>query len=340
MKIIVDFRIKKDFSPGIATFFEQLWVSLAVGHPASKFLLLANDDVMPDELPENMSVRICKRKGITWLQKNKLPGILNECGADRYVTLQEEGLSIVAPANNHFVKNDLVKPTTRLLFCEFYKSCLQVAATDSEDIKIVKPALEAIAEPVSWAEAESIKTQYSGGRDFFLFTGDIEEKHQLIALLKAFSIFKKWQQSNMQLVIAGYCVEWTSWFEEKLFTYKYKQDVLLLKNISFSAIAKLTAVSYAVLYPGTAKVPPLALIFAIQTGTAFVATDNEVNRQFTDAALWVDKNNPEEGFGNAMILLYKDENQKQILIQKAKQETKHFSRQRMLKKIWECIKQK
>jgi glycosyltransferase involved in cell wall biosynthesis len=337
MKIAVDFRIGKDFSPSIATFFEQLWLVMAVSHPAAQFLFIADDEVVPDDLPGNISTKLFKRKGIAWLQQKKLLKTLNEWHAGTYITLHEQGLSLMKPSNPYFTKQDLLRPFARLAFSVFHSSRFPALSSDIETISVVKPAFDIVVDSISWAEAESIKTQYSGGRDFFLFTGDLDEKHQLIELLKAFSVFKKWQQSNMQLLIAGYPVKWTSWFEEKLSTYKYKNDVVMLTNTGFDEIAKLTAVSYALLYPGATNHPPLSLILAIQSGSAFVATDNAVNRQFTNAALWVDNANTEKGFANAMQVLYKDENQKQMLIQKVKDETKGFNRQQMLEEIWQFI---
>jgi glycosyltransferase involved in cell wall biosynthesis len=337
MKIVVDFRIQKNFSPSIAAFFEQLWVAMANFQPSAQYLLLTNEDVLQEELPGNITVKMCRQKGFAWFQQKKLLNTVNEYHADKYITLQEDGLSITTSANGFFIRKDLMKVSARVVF---YKAPVHAPGNDHAHIKIVRPAFETVIDPISWAEAESIKTQYSGGRDFFLFTGDIDAKYQLIELLKAFSIFKKWQQSNMQLLIAGYPVSWTSWFEEKLSTYKYKQDVVLLKNLGFDEIAKLAAVAYAVLCPGATNELPLSLILSVQSHVAIIATDTATNRQFTNAALWIDKNKTEEGFGNAMILLYKDENQKQLLIQQVKNEAKHFKRKQMLKETWQGIKQK
>src|SRR5450755_4519234 len=80
-------------------------------------------------------------------------------------------------------------------------------------ISTIKPACRTVITSLPWAETESIKTQYTGGRSFFLFIGNIGEQHHLVELLKAFSSFKKWQQSNMQLVIAGYTTAFTDRFE-------------------------------------------------------------------------------------------------------------------------------
>lgn len=143
----------------------------------------------------------------------------------------------------------------------------------------------------------------------------------------------------MQLVIAGSTASWTEVFEEKLLSYKYKEDIVLLKNTSNTEIAKLVAASYAMVYPVAGPAFPLALLWAIQGNKAMIATDNEMNRQFTNAAAWVEHNTTAEGFAKAMILLYKDENQQQLLIQQTKEQSKEFDRQQMLAAAWQCIEQ-
>ena len=56
---------------------------------------------------------------------------------------------------------------------------------------------------MDWEEKELIKEKYADGKAYFLFSGDINQRSNLINLLKAFSFFKKRQKSNMLLLIAG-----------------------------------------------------------------------------------------------------------------------------------------
>ncbi len=150
-------------------------------------------------------------------------------------------------------------------------------------------------------------------------------------------MFKKWQQSNMQLVIAGRTTGWTEVLEEKLLTYKYREDVAVLENIKNEETAKLVAASYALVYPVSGNVFPLAMLWAVQSNKAIIATDTIVNRQLTNAAAWVEPGNTVEGFAKAMILLYKDEQQQQLLVQQTKEQAMQFNRQQMIEAVWLSI---
>jgi hypothetical protein len=75
----------------------------------------------------------------------------------------------------------------------------------------------------------------------------------------------------------------------------------------------------------------------VQSNKAVIATDTAVNRQLTNAAAWVEPGNTVEGFAKAMILLYKDEQQQQLLVQQTKEQATQFNRQEMIAAAWRCI---
>ena len=142
----------------------------------------------------------------------------------------------------------------------------------------------------------------------------------------------------MQLVIAGRSTGWTAILDEKLASYKYRQDVTVLKNISNAEIAKLTAACYALVYPVPPNVFPLALLWAIESNKAVIATGNTTTRAFTSAAAWAEENDTEDGFAKAMILLYKDEAKQQQLVQQTREAAARYNRRQMLATAWDHIK--
>jgi glycosyltransferase involved in cell wall biosynthesis len=320
-------------------FTGEFWQDMALLQTGHDFIFITSKKMTPKQPVKNVHTQRLKKTHFQWIDQKRLGKMLTEWQADRLITIQETGFSI----SNHFIKKNDKKPAAqpgRQVLFATGKSAQQPAQNTSlQAVTVIPPALREAITSLSWAETESIKTQYTGGRSFFLFTGDISEHHRLIELLKAFSLFKKWQLSNMQLVIAGSATKWTDVFEEKLSSYKYKQDVVLLKNISNTEMPKLAAACYALVYPVAENVFPLALLRAVQSNKAIIATDNQMNRQITGAAAWVDNNNTAEGFAKEMILLYKDENQQQLLVQQTKEEAKQFNRQQMLATAWQCIEQ-
>jgi hypothetical protein len=103
---------------------------------------------------------------------------------------------------------------------------------------------------MEWEDREKIKEKYTGGTEYFLYTGPIYPPDPLITLLKAFSHFKKWQQSNMKLVMAGSVNRKTGKLKEKLATYKYREDVIIIENPVTELLHELAAAAYAPVVPG------------------------------------------------------------------------------------------
>ncbi len=333
MKIIIDYRNTYKSQTTLRTFTDEFWRDITSQHPAHEFVFLVSGKTALLEAGENIGLRRLRKLPLQWLDHARRKKVVVNMGADRLVTPHEKTFAFDIYCIEKQHKTLPGMPGKQLLFTG------NIAASAHAQQVFIAPAQQQIITGQSWTEAESVKTQYTGGRSFFLFTGDISEDHQLIELLKAFSIFKKWQQSNMQLVLAGSYTAWTDTLEEKLQTYKYREDVVLLKNNNPNITAQLVAACYAMLYPAGAPVFPLALLWAVQSHKAVIATGNATNRQLTSAALWVDEHQTAEGFSKAMILLYKDESQLQLLVQQAKQEAAVFDRQQMLAAAWQHIEQ-
>ena len=331
MKIIIDYRNTYKSQPALRTFTDEFWRDFTSLHAGHEFIFLVSGKTALQEAGENLGLRRLRKLPLQWLDHARRRRVVLVLGADRLITLHEKtfALDIYCADKQH--KTLPALPCRQLLFTG--------AAGASAQLADIVPAQRQVITELPWTEAESTKTQYTGGRSFFLFTGDISAQHQLIELLKAFSVFKKWQQSNMQLVIAGSSTEWTDTLEEKLQTYKYREDIVLLKNSSTAVTSRLVAACYAMLYPVAAPVFPLALLWAVQSHKAVIATGNAVNRQLTSAALWVEEHQTADGFSKAMILLYKDESQLQLLVQQAKNEAGLFNRQQMLADAWQHIEQ-
>lgn len=333
MNVAVDFRITYNNDKALRMFTSEFWQDMAIARPGHQFLFLVNENRVLQQPAGNVQVRRLKKMNIGWIDQARLKNVLVAWQAEIVVTLQDTGF-IIGHLHTGGNKNELVQNKKQVLIAGSYGHGISLAGSTT-----ITPALREVITSLTWTETESIKTQYTGGRSFFLFAGDIAEQHQLIELLKAFSAFKKWQQSNMQLVIAGNSTAWTSVLEEKIVTYKYRQDIVLLKNIGNAEIAKLVAACYAIVYPSATGVFPFALLWGLQSNKAVIATANAVNRQVTDAAAWVEPGHTAEGFAKAMILLFKDEQQQQLLVQRAREQWGGYNRRQMLSAAWQCIEQ-
>ena len=70
-------------------------------------------------------------------------------------------------------------------------------------LSVVHGAAREGFDPLDWGSRDATKASYADGREYFLFVGGVHPRKNLMNLLKAFSLFKKWQHSNMKLLIVG-----------------------------------------------------------------------------------------------------------------------------------------
>jgi glycosyltransferase involved in cell wall biosynthesis len=214
--------------------------------------------------------------------------------------------------------------------CKQYK-------TDADKIHVVYSATNPVFKPLEYTERENVKQQYAEGCEYFIFTGTIHPRKNLINLLRAFSIFKKKQSSNMKLVISGRMAWKTQEFTKLLSTFKFRNDVKLTGYVSKEELSRLVASAYAMVYPSFFEgfgVPPLE---ALQCHVpAIVSRSSALPEIGDDAYLYVDPESVED-IAQKMMLLYKDETLRNKLIVNGQQRLQLFSWDETAKKIWDCI---
>lgn len=184
-------------------------------------------------------------------------------------------------------------------------------------IGIVLPKPSFFAQPLSWEEKEMMKKTYTDGKDYFVYSTTSHPRHEFINLLKAFSIFKKRQQSSMQLVILYKAKAASKDILEKIDTYKYKSDVHLA-DVEEKEQLRIIAASYAMVYPVAIEDIPLAIINAAYCEVPAISSDLPVIKEFAgNAVAYADPKNVDD-LAHNMILLYKDEKLRRELIEKMK----------------------
>jgi glycosyltransferase involved in cell wall biosynthesis len=207
----------------------------------------------------------------------------------------------------------------------------------SDKIEVAYPGINKIFKPVNWQIKDAVKEKYSQGLEYFLYSGAVHPRQNLITLLKAFSFFKKRQKSNMQLIIASTTVVSDKAFVKSLGTFKYRHEVKLLDNVPLEILAQLTASAYALVYPsvydsfGTSAIQAMQCDVPVITGNA-----GAMPEICGGAALYI---NPDDfnDIAEKMMLLFKDEDQRNQLIIKGRQQVAMYSWDKAVVGIWQAI---
>lgn len=232
----------------------------------------------------------------------------------------------------------LKKAKRTITVSEFSKQdILQFYPNKAKSLEVVSGAARAGFRPISWEEKEQVKEAYTDGYEYFICVGGISPRKNMLNILKAFSLFKKWHKSNMRLVFAGRLAWQYQYFMEKLKTYKYRNDVVLTGYVTDEILARLTASSYAAIYVSHFEGFGLPILEAMQSGVPVITANNSSMPEVGgDAALYAEADQPDT-IAAHMQTLYKNEQIREKMIQKGLERAKQYSWEKGANLFWQEI---
>lgn len=220
---------------------------------------------------------------------------------------------------------------------EFEQSKIATAFSQAKEKIIIHRPTVAALDILSVDEKEEIKNKFSDGNEFFIYSGSVGLRTNLLNLLKAFSAFKKRQKSSMKLVIAGKESTDFEEFKNLLSTYKFKNDVKVYTALSESECNQLLSAAYAGIFPSGKELNTIEVLKMMQAGVPIVAADQSVvNELADDAALYFSPDDFKE-MSERMMMIYKNENLKSQLSLDGLEKFKNFQNDNTLHFSWERI---
>ena len=223
----------------------------------------------------------------------------------------------------HFMKAHLPlalnKAAAVMTFSAHIKNNIVNKFTAEEDTIIIAPAINNNCTLISWEEKEKVKNKYSGGNEYFLFSGAIHNRHQLTNLLKAFSLFKKRQKSSMQLLLVVDKIPVKSEFVESLRLYKYRNEVHLLSGLTETERTSITAAAWSgvVLSPLYSDIHFLQQVVACEV-PVIAGNTPQAHELLKDAALYTNPSSV-DSIAEQLMIIYKDENRHAGLVEHGRQ---------------------
>jgi glycosyltransferase involved in cell wall biosynthesis len=207
----------------------------------------------------------------------------------------------------------------------------QVPGTDAAKIGVVSAWPSEVVIPLSTAEKEVIKQQYTAGKEYFLADAAVPDEEGVTQLLKSFSLFKKRQLSNLQLVLAGSKPSPESKLSQLLGTYKYRQDIHWCEPADVEK--RLTGAAYALLFPFERKTLGVPVLNAWKAEVPVIIEKNSgFGEMAGEGVLVADKGDPASLAGHLMAV-YKDEELRKDLIGKGRLRVAAYSAQDTLAEI-------
>lgn len=371
MRIAVNTRFfGQDDLEGYGNFTREVFMLLATQHPEHNFLFFFDRPFKAGLVfPENVTPIIITPKAthvlaFKWWFDVKIPIALKKYKADVFVSpdgfcslftkvpqvvvihdlaflhhpkfIQRLHLIYYKRYTPHFIKKAAVVATVS----EYSKQdIINQYSVNEQKVINVSSAAKPIFKPITWDEKELIKAEYAKGCEYFVFVGGIHPRKNLLNLLKAFSLFKKRQRSNMKLLVTGRLAWDYDNVVEKLDSYKYREDVTLLGYVEETAVIKLIAAAYALVFPSFFEGFGIPILEAMQCGVPVITSNTSSMPEIgKNAALYSDPANPAD-IAEQLKRIYTNENLRNQFIQEGKFVAAGYSWQQTATKMWKAIQQ-
>jgi glycosyltransferase involved in cell wall biosynthesis len=366
MTIAVNTRLNKETQPeGYEGFLFEMLGHLAKGFPEHQFIYIFDQSYNAKQnFAKNVLTIVSgpKTSSVLRLQywfNYRIPAILRKHKAD--VLLSMEGICSLRTkipqclllSDLGFLNHpELLKRSHTRFYKKFTPAFLAKAKSiatvsafsrsliagrykiNAEKITVIYPVIDDIFKPIDWEEKEFIKEKYAEGKAYFLFNGDINQRSNLINLLKAFSFFKKRQKSNMLLLIAGNADEGS---KKALKTYKLRNEIKLLEHLAKEDLAKITAAAYALVYPVLYADLALPALQAMQCAVPVITADEAgLSSICGKAALYANPGDHED-IAEKMMLVFKDENKANELIKAGNELLQQYEPGKTADLLMQCI---
>jgi glycosyltransferase involved in cell wall biosynthesis len=268
-----------------------------------------------------------------YLKNLKISKVINHTKSDLIINFGSSGVSSklkqILIIENHFfssLKSNQIQNITSILY--FFD---KIKYKLIEEYEIDKTLFEKISITPIYAKnninsvvQQNIKDGYAYGREYFLYDANYTILNDILHFLKAFSIFKKWQNSNMKLLILFTNNEQKIELLTKLENYKYKDDVVVVDDLDEERNEQIIASSYCYINNLDKSVYPAILLQAIQHYIPVICSvNNPIKENLVDNALYT--SNDINDIADKMKIIYKDENLKNRITKLANQNTEHLN---------------
>ncbi len=216
----------------------------------------------------------------------------------------------------------------------------RIAKRVSPDRVLTMDELEGIAgaagelyRPLPGEEKEEVKEHYTEGKEYFLTDTAGMGAEQVVGLLKAFSLFKKRQRSNMRFLLrAGAVRGRIKGIPINLENYKYRSDLSVIDDPGEEEWRRLMGAAYLLVVPPGAGELPIFNGWKTETPVIAAASLQRIG----EGGLTYQPGVPAT-LAAPLMSLYTNEGLREELIGRGRDRLKYYSWERSAQEVWELI---
>jgi glycosyltransferase involved in cell wall biosynthesis len=201
------------------------------------------------------------------------------------------------------------------VFTEFNRKKIQKAFPQSKtEINLLPLDISDQLMPTDEDARDVVRYQFTQGDAYFLCTAPIHDSSNIIPLFKGFSLFKKRTNSNMKLVLSGVRGEFSAAILLALDTYKYRNDIILLDNLTAADQKDLLCSTYALIHPCRWERFGIPILDALKAGVAVLTAEESSMSEMAGMAGMFFNEKDAADIGEKLIRVYNDEQMRNEMI--------------------------
>lgn len=221
---------------------------------------------------------------------------------------------------------------------EFSKQdIIEQYGVNASKIDVVYNGFNTIFEPKTDKENQNTRLIYTDGKPYFVFVGALLPRKNLRNLFFAFEKFKIQTQSETKLVIVGEKKWWTPSIEEAYRTISDKDSVVFTGRLNPKELNHVLSASIALTYISYFEGFGIPILEAYQCGTCVITSNvTSMPEVAGEGALLVDPFSVDQ-ITEAMNRLLENQELRNTLIDKSKEQLAKFSWDKTAENLWLSI---
>lgn len=197
--------------------------------------------------------------------------------------------------------------------------------TPPEKVSVIYNGANDLYQPLELEEKNKIKEKYAQGVEYFVFTGALHPRKNIIKLLQAFTIFKKKQRSNFKLLIIGRFAWNSEDIKLAIKNHPFKNDVIHYDYMQVQELCKVIGAAYALTFLSTFEGFGIPLLEAMKCNVPVVVSNSSSLPEVAgQAGLYADPNDIND-IADKLCTIYKDEHLRSKLIEQCSIQSQKFS---------------
>jgi glycosyltransferase involved in cell wall biosynthesis len=353
---------------GIGWFTHEVVKGVVRAHPEHRFVLIGDrsHDTLPVEGDnvEYITIPLRTVHPLLWRTWHEvlLPPVLKKCGAGLFVA--PDGIiplrtgvpciSVIHDLNHEHRPGDIPgheRNYLRRWFPRFAARAVRVATvseysaedisttygTGKDKIDVVPNGVADIFSPPLPGEAEDTRSEFTGGRPYFLFVSNFSPRKNVETVVRAFEIFRDKTHGDHVLLLAGKRLYLTRETDRVIRSSGYASDIILTGSVTRDVLRRLYGAAAALTFVPWSEGFGIPVVEAQRCGTPCILSDTSSLPEVSGGAALCVSPADAGAVADAMAQLVSDEALRRRLSQEGIKNSLRYTWENASEQMWNSI---